>query len=47
MQGVTTAIVGFILLALAFPQIIKRSAQYYLAVQALDRAADAEDSQFL
>ena len=35
MQGVTTAIVGFILLALAFPQIIKRSAQYYLAVGAV------------
>lgn len=35
MQGVTTAIIGFLLLALAFPQIIKRSAQYYLAVAAV------------
>src|ERR1700761_400471 len=32
MQGVTTALTGFILLALAFPKIIKNKAQYYVAL---------------
>lgn len=35
MQGVTTAIIGFILLSLAFPSLIRRSAQFYLAVGAV------------
>jgi hypothetical protein len=32
MNGVTTALTGFILLALAFPKIIKNKAQYYVAL---------------
>ncbi len=32
MHGVTTALVGFLLLALAFPKIIKNKTQYYIAL---------------
>jgi len=32
MQGITTALIGFILLALAFPKIIKNRPQYYIAL---------------
>src|SRR4051794_1677331 len=35
MQGVTTAIVGFIFAALVFPNLIKHKAQYYAAVAAV------------
>jgi hypothetical protein len=32
MQGVTTALVGFLLLALIFPNVIKHRSQYYVAL---------------
>src|SRR3954471_6672940 len=35
MQGVTTAIVGFIFAALLFPKMIQHKAQYYAAVAAV------------
>src|SRR5690349_5373941 len=35
MQGVTTAIVGFIFAALIFPKLIQHKAQYYAAVAAV------------
>src|SRR5689334_16979755 len=35
MQGVTTAIVGFIFAALVFPKLIQHKTQYYAAVAAV------------
>jgi hypothetical protein len=32
MEGVTTAIVGFIFLCIAFPNLIKRAAPFYIAI---------------
>lgn len=35
MEGVTTALVGFILLCVAFPHLVKNKTQYYVALAAV------------